>query len=273
MPMLIDTHCHLYLDRFHSDLDAVLDRALAAGVGEIYLPAVDRASVDDIFRLADRTGGLDLRAMAGLHPSYVQDATDEDHRQLAELVRDDRVIAVGETGLDYYWTRDHVDAQRESLRRHARWAMETDKPIVIHNRDVKGSDECAQDILGILREARQQHEGTLRGVFHCFSGPDWLAAEVLDLGFYLGLGGTLTFKNGGVPEAIADVPMERIVLETDAPYLAPTPNRGKRNEPAYVRLVAERLAELRGVAVEAIAEQTTANARDLFGRTDGTPST
>jgi len=180
-------------------------------------------------------------------------------------VRDDRVIAVGETGLDYYWTRDHVDAQRESLRRHARWAMETDKPIVIHNRDVKGSDECAQDILGLLREARQQHEGT--------SGPDWLAGEVLDLGFYLGLGGTLTFKNGGVPAAIADVPMERIVLETDAPYLAPTPNRGKRNEPAYVLLVAERMAELRGVAVEAIAEQTTANARDLFGRTDGTPST
>ena len=186
-------------------------------------------------------------------------------------------MAVGETGLDYYWTRDHIDAQHASLREHARIAMETGKPLVLHNRDKQGSDECSQDLLRLLREARDTHEGTLRGVFHCFSGPAWLAPEVLDLGFHIGLGGTLTFKNGGVPDAVADVPLDRIVLETDAPYLAPAPNRGKRNEPAYVRLVAETLAELRGLSVGEVEEATTANARALFaldasGETPGVSS-
>lgn len=263
--MLIDTHCHLYLDAFDADRAAVLARAADAGASTILMPAVDVASIHTALALAEAVRQPALRAMAGIHPSYVHESTEADRAALPDLVRDPRVVAVGETGLDYYWTRDHVGAQRASLREHARLAMATGKPIVLHTRDVKGSDECAQDILSILREARDTHEGTLTGVFHCFSGPAWLATEALDLGFYLGLGGTLTFKNGGVPEAIEAVPLDRIVLETDAPYLAPAPHRGKRNEPAYVRLVAERLAELRGLSLDTIAEQTTDNARTLFG--------
>ncbi|MEM1056887.1 MAG: TatD family hydrolase [Bacteroidota bacterium] len=262
--MLIDTHAHLYLPQFQADRPAILARAREAGVGMILMPAVDLASVHTALDLAENTSTPDLRAMAGIHPSYVHEMAEADLNAIADLARDERIVAVGETGLDYYWTRDHIDAQKESLRAHARLAMETGLPIVLHNRDKKGSDECSQDLLRILREARDTHEGMLTGVFHCFSGPEWLAAEVLDLGFYLGLGGTLTFKNGGVPEAIGEVPLDRLVLETDAPYLAPTPHRGKRNEPSYVRLVAERLALLRGQSVEEIEEATSANARALF---------
>ena len=263
--MLTDTHCHLYLNRFDADRDAVLDRAQAAGVQAVLLPAIDLASVHAALDLAASVRQPVLYAMAGVHPSYVHEMGAGDLDQVTHLARDPRIIAIGETGLDYYWSREHVDAQQASLRQHARLAVDTRKPIVLHNRDKKGSDECSQDLIQILREVREEASSDLSGVFHCFSGPEWLAAEVMDLGFYIGLGGTLTFKNGGVPEAIRGVPMDRIVLETDAPYLAPTPHRGKRNEPAHVRLVAERLAELRGMSVEAIAEITTANACDLFG--------
>ena len=272
--MLIDTHAHLYLPPFDADRDAVLTRAHDAGVRAILMPAVDLASAHTALALAERTRQPGLRAMAGIHPSYVHEMAPGDLEAVADLARDERIVAVGETGLDYYWTREHVDAQHASLRAHARIAMETGKPLVLHNRDKKGSDECSQDLLRILREARDEAAGRetggeLRGVFHCFSGPAWLATEILDLGFHVGLGGTLTFKNGGVPEAIRDVPMDRIVLETDAPYLAPTPHRGTRNEPAHVRLVAERLAERRGESVESVAEQTTATARDLFALSPG----
>jgi TatD DNase family protein len=176
------------------------------------------------------------------------------------------VIAVGETGLDAYWSREHLDAQHASLREHARWAIETDKPLVLHNRDVRGSDEVSRDLVRLLREARDAHPlgARLRGVFHCFGGPPWLAAEVLDLGFHVGLGGTLTYKDGLALAAIADVPMERIVLETDAPYLSPLPHRGSRNEPARVRLVAERLALHRGLTLGDVAAQSTEAAERLF---------
>ena len=261
--MLTDTHAHLYLPAFDGDRDAVIARARSSGVTTVLMPAVDLASVHTALGLADQNAGL--RAMAGIHPSYVHAMAEGDLAEIEALARDPRIVAVGETGLDYYWTREHEDVQRASLREHARIAMAVGKPIVLHTRDEKGSDVCARDVLSILREAQEAHAGTLRGVFHCFSGPSWYAREALALGFHLGLGGTLTFKNGGVPESIADVPLERIVLETDAPYLAPAPHRGSRNEPAHTALVAARLAALRGLSPEAVADQTSRNARDLFG--------
>lgn len=263
--MLVDTHVHLYSDSYDPDRDDVVARARAAGVSVLLQPAVDVASVDAALRLCDTYDGV--YAMAALHPTYVPDAAPDALERIAEALADPRVVAVGESGLDYYWSRDHVDRQQDMLRAHARLAIEHDLPLVLHNRDQKGSDEASQDLVRILREVQAAHpEGErLRGVFHCFGGPPWLAAEVLDLGFHVGLGGTLTFKNAGVPEAIADVPLDRILLETDGPYLAPTPHRGTRNEPAYVALVAERLAELRGRSAEEIARTTTATARALFG--------
>ena len=270
--MLVDTHAHLYLDAFDGDRDAVVDRARAAGVGVILQPAVDVASVDAALALCDRYDGV--WAMAALHPTYVADAAPDALGRVEAALADPRVVAVGESGLDYYWGREHEEAQRASLRAHARLAARHGLPIVLHNRDVKGSDDASRDLVQILREVRAEGQteggaqtagaGRLGGVFHCFGGPPWLAAEVLDLGFHVGLGGTLTFKNAGVAEAVADVPLDRVVLETDAPYLAPAPHRGKRNEPAHTALVARRLADLRGLPVEAVAERTTATARALF---------
>ncbi len=263
--MFVDTHVHLYLDAFDADRDAVVERARLQGVDTLLLPAVDVGSVSQALALCDRYPGV--WAMAGLHPTYLADAAPDALDRVAEALADPRVVAVGETGLDYYWSRDHVAEQQASLAAHARLAVAHGLPLVLHNRDQKGSERTSEDMVRILREVRETEPGgeRLRGVFHCFGGPAWLAAEVLDLGFHVGLGGTLTFKNAGVPEAVADVPLDRIVLETDGPYLAPVPHRGERNEPAYVPLVARRLAEARGVSVGEVASATTASARRLFG--------
>ena len=260
--MLVDTHAHLYLDAFDADRDAVVARARAGGVGVVLQPAVDVASIDAALALCDAYAGV--HAMAAVHPTYVADAAPDALARVGAALDDDRVLAVGESGLDYYWSRDHEEAQRDSLRAHARLAARRGLPLVLHNRDVKGSDDASRDLVQIVREVQAEGGAALGGVFHCFGGPPWLAAEVLDLGFHVGLGGTLTFKNAGVAEAVADVPLDRIVLETDAPYLAPAPHRGARNEPAHTALVARRLAEVRGLSVGEVAERTTATARALF---------
>ena len=262
---LIDTHAHVYSNRFTDDFADVVARAREADVAAVVLPAIDVPSVHASIELSRRYPGF-FYAMAALHPSEVKDATDADVEAVRALCAEPEVVAVGESGLDYYWDRSFNEKQQEVLRRHARIAVETDLPLVLHNRDQKGSDASSRDLVAILREVQAEPGGErLRGVFHCFGGPAWLADEVLALGFHVGIGGTLTFRNGGVPEAIEAVPLERIVLETDAPYLAPEPFRGKRNEPAYVRHVAERLAEVKRVAFDEVAAITTANARALFG--------
>ena len=267
--MYVDTHLHLYHDAFDDDRDAVVAGARQHGVTTLVLPAVDVASIGAALALADRYPGV--WAMAGLHPTYLADAAPDALDRVAAALADPRVVAVGETGLDYYWSRDHVAEQQASLQSHARLAVRHGLPLVLHNRDQKGSEQSSEDLVRLLREVRETapHGERLGGVFHCFGGPPWLAAEVLDLGFYVGLGGTLTFKNAGVAEAVAEVPLDRIVLETDGPYLAPAPHRGGRNEPAYVPLVARRLAEVRGVTVDEVAAATTASARRLFGLGDG----
>lgn len=263
-PVLVDSHAHLYLDAFAADRDAVVDRAHAAGVTRILQPAVDVASIDAALALCDRYPGV--LAMAGLHPTYVADAAPDALGHVERHLGDPRVVAVGETGLDYYWSRDAVEVQHASLRAHIRLAIRYRMPIVMHLRDRAGSSDCADDLVRLLREERAAHPDgdTLTGVVHCFGGPASLAADVLGLGLCLGLGGSTTFKTAGVMDAVADVPLDRLVLETDAPYLAPVPHRGTRNEPAYVRLVAERVADARGLTVDAVAEATTATATRLF---------
>ena len=263
--MLIDTHAHLYLDRFDADRDAVLARAREAGVTTILQPAIDVPSIRAALVLCEQYDGL--YAMAALHPSETKDATEDHLNAVAALCDDPRVVAVGESGLDYYWDRSFIAKQQEVLRFHARLAIDKGLPLVLHNRDQKGSTASSDALVRILKEEQAAAPAGkhLTGVFHCFGGTPDFAAAVLDLGLYVGIGGTLTFKNGGVPEAIAAVPLERIVLETDAPFLAPVPHRGTRNEPAYTRLIAERLAELREMPLETIAASTTANARALFG--------
>lgn len=263
--MLIDTHAHIFLEQFQSDFDQVLERANGAGIAHILLPAIDVASIQTCIDLAeahsDPSEGPVLHAMAGIHPSSVQEASEADMERVRELASHPSVVAIGETGLDYYWDRTFDDKQHAFLREHIRLAAEIDKPLVFHDR------EASDDLVRIVAEekARSKHPDRIRGVFHCFGGPAAHTQRVMDLGFHMGIGGTYTFKNGGVPQNTETVPLERIILETDSPYLTPAPHRGKRNEPAYVRLVAEKIADVRGLSVEEVARTTTANARQLFG--------
>lgn len=257
--MLIDTHAHLYLDAFDDDRAALLDRAREAGVEAIVLPAIDVPSIHAALSLCAKHEGL--YAMAALHPSETNEATERELQEVAELCDEEAVVAVGESGLDYYWDRSFDDRQQQFLRAHIRLAVAKDLPLILHNREATG------DLVRIVGEERAQlaTPEQLRGIFHCFVGSSAEAAAILDLGFHLGLGGILTFKNSDVDAALTDVPLDRLVVETDAPYLAPEPHRGTRNEPAFVRHVATYLAEVKGVPLDDLAATTTATARTLFG--------
>lgn len=256
--MLIDTHAHIYHSRFEEDLPDVLSRARAADVQVIIMPAIDVPSIHRAIELcASREG---LYAMAAIHPSDTKEATEADLEAVFTLCDHPAVVAVGESGLDYYWDRTFDSKQQDFFRQHIRLAGEKDLPLILHNR------EASDDLVRILQEeaAALPPGRQLRGIFHCFGGPSALADAAAELGFLLGIGGTLTYKNSGVADQIRDIPLDRIVLETDAPFLAPAPFRGKRNEPAYVRLVAERLADLKGISVDEVSRITTANALRLF---------
>ena len=257
--MLIDTHAHIYLEQFNDDRDEVIARALDAGVERIVMPAIDVDSIRKGLELCDRHEGLAM--MAALHPSETKEATERDFDEVARLCEDGRIVAVGETGLDYYWDRSFDDRQHHFLRRHIRLAAERNLPLVFHNR------ESFDDLIRIVEEeqAAVDDPNLIRGIFHCFTGTPLEADRVSRAGFLLGIGGVLTFKNSDLSEAVREIPLDRIVLETDSPYLAPAPFRGKRNEPAHVRLVAEKLAEVKSTSFEEVARITTANARRIFG--------
>jgi TatD DNase family protein len=256
--MLIDTHAHLYLDPFDDDRSAVLDRARESGVETIVMPAIDVPSIQQAVDLCDQHDGL--YAMTALHPSETEAATDEDFAAVKEWCDHPSIVAVGESGMDYYWDRSFDDQQQSFFRRHIRLAIEADLPLVIHNR------EATDDILDILEEERERtdHPERMRGILHCYVDPPAVAARAWALGFYVGVGGIMTFSNSEVDEFVAEVPLEHIVVETDSPYLAPEPHRGDRNEPAYVRDVAERLAEIKDLSLDAVAEVTTQNAWAIY---------
>jgi TatD DNase family protein len=263
--MLVDTHLHLYLSAFDDDREAVIDRARAAGVTRFVLPAIGLPSIHQALDLCARHEGF--HAMAALHPSETQTATDADFEAMATLSLRPEIVAIGESGLDYYWDRSFDERQEYFLRRHIRLALARDLPLILHSRDRAGGEEVGRDLVRLLQEeqAASAHPERLRGIFHCFGGPGWLAEEAAALGFLVGLGGSLTFRNSGVDEVARAVPLSQIVLETDAPYLAPVPFRGQRNEPAWLRLVAEKLAEVKGLPLEEVTRITTANAVRLFG--------
>jgi TatD DNase family protein len=250
---LTDTHCHLYLKQFNDDLQDVLNRAEKAGVKHIFLPAIDWESMEQMDRLNHPK--IRFYKMAGIHPCSVEEVWPVDEDRLFEFCSREDVVAVGETGLDYYWSRDFISEQKKSLRMHCDIAKETGKPVVLHNRD------STADLLDLIEE---QQDGTLTGVWHCFTGSYDEGKRALDLGLHLGIGGVSTFKNAGVGEVVAQLPLEKMILETDAPYLAPVPHRGKRNEPSYIRLIAENLAQLHNVSLDEVAEITTRTAMKLF---------
>ncbi len=255
--MFIDTHTHIYTEEFGADRDEVVERARVAGAEALLLPAVDEKSVPEIKALCAKYPGFCF-PMIGLHPTDIPDNPFPILERMEEMLKaDESFVAVGEVGLDYYWDDSRKEVQREVFRKQIEWALAYDLPLVVHMRS------AYEDMLDTLRPFASK----LRGIFHCFGGTEEEASELLALfpSFYLGIGGVLTFKKSILPAVLkAVVPLSRIVVETDAPYLAPTPYRGKRNEPAYIPLVLDVLAKVYGLKMEEVAEVTTRNARRIF---------
>lgn len=253
-PPLVDTHAHLTHERFQEDLPQVLTRARQAGLGAILCVGYTVDSSEAALRLAEEYPFL--RASVGLHPHEAEEADPQTWSRLERLLEHPLVAAVGETGLDFHRPFASPRKQQENLRQHLRWARERGLPLILHNRD---SDEAMMRLL-------DEEEGwRLSGVFHCFSGGVELARRAVEAGFLLGVDGPLTYpKAQGLRSLVASFPLEHWLLETDCPYLPPQPVRGQRNEPAYVRFVAEALAAAQGTSLEEVARQTTANACRLF---------
>lgn len=251
----VDTHSHLYDEAYAGEEDLVLARSVQAGVDRIVMPDIDSDTRDAMFALADRHPGMLFPAL-GLHPTSVDAEWKSRMDSLLEY-KDRKIYAIGEVGIDCYWSKDFVQQQKEVLKLMLQMAHEMNLPVIIHSRD------AGDIILNILKECRHLD---LRGVFHAFSGSIETYREIQKLGDWsVGIGGVLTFKKASIAETVKSIPLERILLETDAPYLTPTPHRGERNESGYIPLVAAKLAELKEVSIDQVAEQTTRNAEKLFG--------
>jgi len=256
--LFVDTHAHLYSRQFEADRDLILDRMVGSGVGKALLPNIDLESIPAMHALCDSRPEVCI-PMMGLHPCHVGEDWVEVLRVMDEWLDRRPYAAVGEIGLDAYWDKSTLPRQEEAFRVQIRWANARGLPIVIHSRETM--DDC-------IRIVEEERSAGLGGVFHCFTGTAGQAERIIAMGFFLGIGGVYTYKNSGLAAALSAIPMDWLVLETDAPYLAPLPHRGKRNESAFIPLIATRLAEDRGLGVEEVARMTTANARRLFPRAD-----
>ncbi|HLX94027.1 MAG TPA: TatD family hydrolase [Puia sp.] len=249
-----DTHCHLYLEDFKDDIADTLNRAEAAGVSRFYMPAIDSRTLFSMLDLESRFPAK-CWPMAGLHPCSVKENYQAELSLVREQIDQRAFAAVGEIGLDFYWDRSFDNQQIEAFEQQVDWAIEKDLAIVIHSRE--SMETCIEIV------QKKQH-GSLRGIFHCFTGSLENAKKIMDLGFFMGIGGVLTYKNSGLAETIKNVPMEFIVLETDSPYLTPVPYRGKRNESSYIAIIAKKLAEVKGIDITEIEKITTDNAQKIF---------
>jgi TatD DNase family protein len=252
---IIDTHTHLYVKAFKNDIAQVMERALAEGVQQFYLPAIDSEETDNMLALEAAYPGQCI-AMMGLHPCSVKEDYQKELDHVQQWLTKRRFAAVGEIGLDFYWDKTFVKEQYEVFRTQTEWALAHNLPIVIHTRN------AMQETINVVKEYAGRG---LTGIFHCFSGSYESAVQIINAGFYLGIGGVLTYKNAGLPEVLEKIGLEHIVLETDAPYLTPVPFRGKRNESSYLKYVIEKLAEVKNMPAEEIAAITTANAQKIFG--------
>lgn len=251
---LIDSHAHIYLEQFNSDIDEVIGRAKDVGLEYILMPNIDDTSVEDMLELASRSEGYCL-PMMGLHPCSVDKHFEKQLYKVEDWLKQESFIAIGEMGTDLYWDKTYWAQQQEAFKIQIGLAKEYSLPFVIHCRD------SIDETIELISELNSPE---LTGVFHCFTGSVEQAKKITEMGFYLGIGGVSTFKNGGLEPVLKEIDLEFMVLETDSPYLAPVPYRGKRNEPAYTDLVAQRISDVREHSKEETALITTANARKLF---------
>lgn len=250
----IDTHAHLYVEEFEQDLDEVIERAINAGITSFFLPAISSEYTEKMYELEKRYP-KNIHLMCGLHPCYVKENYKEELAKVEGQLQERSFAAIGEIGIDLYWDKSTLPQQVKAFEHQIQLAIAYDMPIVIHSRD------SFNEIFEVLEQNRHPK---LRGIFHCFSGTYEEAHRAIELGFMLGIGGVVTFKNGKIDQFIHRLPLSKLVLETDSPYLAPVPFRGKRNEPAYTELVIDKLASLFQTTKAHIVNQTTINAREIF---------
>ncbi len=258
---MIDTHCHIDEEAFDADREEVIARQQQSGVEAMIVPGVNTASLKTVLDVCHAHPGYCYPAF-GLHPEDVKADWQEKLAIVEQAIRahKDELVAIGEIGLDYYWDKTYKEEQKEVLRRQLLLACELDLPVILHNR------EATEDILSIVKEIvnRPSSNRQLKGVFHCFNGSRETVEEILKMGFYIGIGGVLTFKNSKLAEKLDVVPMDRLLLETDAPYMAPVPHRGERNESRFMIHVAERLAQVYNCTLETVIMATNSNAKQLF---------
>ena len=251
---LIDSHAHIYLQEFKDDLNLIIDRAKETGIEIIYMPNIDHTSIDDMLNVADKFPGFCI-PMMGLHPCSVKKNFEKELYEVEEWLGKGGFAAVGEIGTDLYWDKSFWPQQQEALLIQIELAKKFKLPFVIH---------CRESIDETIELLEPVNNSDLSGVFHCFTGTVKQAKEIIAMGFKIGIGGVATFKNGGLNEVLTEIPLENMMLETDSPYLAPVPYRGKRNEPSYVIRVCEKIAEAKNISVDEVAHSTTANSLSLF---------
>ncbi|TVR78309.1 MAG: TatD family deoxyribonuclease [Chitinophagaceae bacterium] len=260
----IDTHAHLYAREFDNDRKEMIERAIAQGVKKIFLPNIDLASVQPMFEMQKQWPEV-CYSMLGLHPCSVK----EDYKESLELLekeidksmegKNPKIFAIGETGLDYFWDESFKEEQKLALNKHIEWAKKYKLPLVLHNRNASAD---------LIAEIKSAQDGSLTGIFHCFSGTEEEAREIISLGFILGIGGVVTFKNSKLATELQNIPLNKIVLETDSPYLAPMPFRGKRNESSFIPLIAKKISEAKKLDTSTVIEETTLSALKLFNLSD-----
>ena len=251
---IIDTHTHLYLNQFKDDIDKVIQRSIDKGINKFIFPAIDSTHFDDMHDLKNKYPGS-IYLMSGLHPIDVKENYKEELEFVVNSLKSHSYVAIGEIGIDLYWDKTYLKQQQEAFEFQIRLAIKHDLPIVIHCR------EAFDEIFEILDK---ENCSKLRGVFHCFTGTLEQANRAIRLGFKLGIGGVVTFKNGGIDKFLSQIDLKHIVLETDSPYLAPVPFRGKRNESSYITYVIDKLSEIYGLPIKEIASVTTKNAEKVF---------
>ena len=252
---MIDTHTHLYLEQFRDDIDDVISRAKAVGVEKFYLPSINSKYNKSMHDLEKKYPD-DVFCMIGLHPCYVDDNFDLEIDFVKKQIEKHDYKAIGEIGIDLFHEKKYLDKQVDAFEEQIKLAINYDLPIVIHSRD------SFDEIFEVLEKFKCEK---LRGIFHCFTGNIDQAHQIIDLNFYLGIGGVLTFKNGKISEFLNEIPINKIVLETDSPYLAPSPHRGSRNESSYLKIIADKLAKVYNLEIDEISNITQQNSIEIFG--------
>jgi TatD DNase family protein len=253
MVQLIDSHSHIYLAAFDNDRKIMMERARETGIERIFMPAIDSSTHESMVAVEKEFEGCS--SMMGLHPCSANNNFEKELEIIEEWLGKRSFIAIGEIGLDFYWDKTFTEQQYQAFHHQVKLALQWKLPIVIHSRNA--IDECIEVV--------EQYPG-IRGVFHCFSGDEDQARRIMATGMMLGIGGVISFKNGGIDKVIEKVGLNQVILETDAPYLAPVPFRGKRNEPAYTRIIAEKVADILNISLEEVGKLTTENALKLFDK-------